>query len=579
MGVWSAHPGVEITIGPRYCQKVAVLLNKVQQKERFSPQMATDGIPKLDYVIDLTYTKRYYSPHVRVRAGYGRAWVRADYGRARACVPTMGARARLRTDDGRARVYADHGCRPLPELREPGPPPICQDRRRQHARLSGSVSAGSGRARVRAGYGRARVRARYGCAPAMDARGCAPAMDARALACRRWARARACVPTMGARVYADHGCRPLPELREPGPPPICQDRRRQHARRSGSEFQSRGIGHSKIATEGHVIPNGAVMRRFFDTMDSYLADDRRTGVIGVHCTHGVNRTGYMVCRYMISKLGFAPDQAIAAFNKARGHDLERANYLMDLRAGNWPELPEAVPEEPPEPAVESDRRREPWTPADQRRQRREERRRGAAPFPRPPPAGHRWHRPPGPPRFWRPPPPWAGPDWRPRGPPPPWVWPGGGEGWRHGPPPPRPPHHDDGPSGAARDGPPQDTGDQWQPEPRPVAADDPAPSAERPPPSADRGHDRPVPTGTRVLSIASERCPLVVETGEAPEVIVLSRRVSGFQECELSVCPLSTGMDWRRLSAVTASSQLRGRLTDGQWSLQAFARRPHTGQP
>ena len=31
---------------------------------RFSPQMATDGIPKLDYVIDLTYTKRYYSPHV-----------------------------------------------------------------------------------------------------------------------------------------------------------------------------------------------------------------------------------------------------------------------------------------------------------------------------------------------------------------------------------------------------------------------------------------------------------------------------------------------------------------------------------
>ena len=90
-------------------------------------------------------------------------------------------------------------CRPLPELREPGPPPLCQDRRRQHARLSGSVSAGSGRARVRAGYGRARVRARYGCAPAMDARGCAPAMDARALACRRWARARACVPTMGAR--------------------------------------------------------------------------------------------------------------------------------------------------------------------------------------------------------------------------------------------------------------------------------------------------------------------------------------------------------------------------------------------
>ena len=31
----------------------------------------------------------------------------------------------------------------------------------------------------------------------------------------------------------------------------------------------------------------------------------------MHCTHGVNRTGYMVCRYMISKLGFTPDLAIA----------------------------------------------------------------------------------------------------------------------------------------------------------------------------------------------------------------------------------------------------------------------------
>ena len=30
-----------------------------------------------------------------------------------------------------------------------------------------------------------------------------------------------------------------------------------------------------------------------------------------------------------------PARIVAAFNKARGHDLERANYLMDLRAANW----------------------------------------------------------------------------------------------------------------------------------------------------------------------------------------------------------------------------------------------------
>ena len=33
-------------------------------------------------------------------------------------------------------------------------------------------------------------------------------------------------------------------------------------------------------------------------------------VIGVHCTHGVNRTGYLVCRYLVQKLKWAPESAI-----------------------------------------------------------------------------------------------------------------------------------------------------------------------------------------------------------------------------------------------------------------------------
>ena len=33
-------------------------------------------------------------------------------------------------------------------------------------------------------------------------------------------------------------------------------------------------------------------------------------LIGVHCTHGLNRTGYMVCRYLIQKLKWDPQKAI-----------------------------------------------------------------------------------------------------------------------------------------------------------------------------------------------------------------------------------------------------------------------------
>ena len=33
-------------------------------------------------------------------------------------------------------------------------------------------------------------------------------------------------------------------------------------------------------------------------------------LIGVHCTHGVNRTGYLICRYLIEKMDWDPQKAI-----------------------------------------------------------------------------------------------------------------------------------------------------------------------------------------------------------------------------------------------------------------------------
>ena len=90
------------------------------------------------------------------------------------------------------------------------------------------------------------------------------------------------------------------------------------------------------------------------------------GLIGVHCTHGVNRTGYLICRYLIERLKWKPEDAILGINsyisniirhliisecllvtkqfsgalilgfeKYRGHPIERINYLEDLRKGSW----------------------------------------------------------------------------------------------------------------------------------------------------------------------------------------------------------------------------------------------------
>lgn len=98
------------------------------------------------------------------------------------------------------------------------------------------------------------------------------------------------------------------------------------------EITKKGIEYKKIFTKGHTVPEKAVQDSFFQTVDEFLSlnkDSRR--VIGVHCTHGLNRTGYLICRYMIDRMKIDADEAIDAFNRARGHDMERKNYLDDLR--------------------------------------------------------------------------------------------------------------------------------------------------------------------------------------------------------------------------------------------------------
>ena len=44
-------------------------------------------------------------------------------------------------------------------------------------------------------------------------------------------------------------------------------------------------------------------------------------LIGVHCTHGLNRTGYLVCRYFIQENKMTAKNAMETFETARGHQM------------------------------------------------------------------------------------------------------------------------------------------------------------------------------------------------------------------------------------------------------------------
>ncbi|XP_042875336.1 RNA/RNP complex-1-interacting phosphatase-like isoform X2 [Penaeus japonicus] len=118
------------------------------------------------------------------------------------------------------------------------------------------------------------------------------------------------------------------------------------------EFTDQGIKYAKVFTEGHKIPKDKVVMEFFKVVNTFLDENKdNQKLIGVHCTHGLNRSGYMVCRYMIQQLGIPPDQAIADFNSARGHEQERENYLANLRQASWFKNTPSTPTTPSTPSA------------------------------------------------------------------------------------------------------------------------------------------------------------------------------------------------------------------------------------
>ncbi|KAM6191376.1 RNA/RNP complex-1-interacting phosphatase isoform 2-T2 [Sarcoramphus papa] len=100
----------------------------------------------------------------------------------------------------------------------------------------------------------------------------------------------------------------------------------------GPEELPATLCYSKILTMGHEIPNRHTIFQFKCVVKKFLRDNKDNDkLIGVHCTHGLNRTGYLVCRYLIDVEGMEPNTAIELFNRARGHPIERTNYIQDLQ--------------------------------------------------------------------------------------------------------------------------------------------------------------------------------------------------------------------------------------------------------
>ncbi|XP_048474438.1 uncharacterized protein LOC109923083 isoform X2 [Rhincodon typus] len=96
----------------------------------------------------------------------------------------------------------------------------------------------------------------------------------------------------------------------------------------------KGLVYEKIFTAGHEVPNAKTILTFKQAVQQFLSDNKDNDkLVGVHCTHGVNRTGYLICRYLIDVDGMEPRHAIKLFSQSRGCQIERQNYIQDLLQG------------------------------------------------------------------------------------------------------------------------------------------------------------------------------------------------------------------------------------------------------
>jgi len=100
---------------------------------------------------------------------------------------------------------------------------------------------------------------------------------------------------------------------------------------SGEEWTEHSIEYLKILCPGHNVDQYErevdVFKRA--VMEFFGRNEGNRKLVGVHCTHGLNRTGYMICRYMIDELRYSAQEAIEMFESCRGHPMERYKKSLE----------------------------------------------------------------------------------------------------------------------------------------------------------------------------------------------------------------------------------------------------------
>eukprot|EP01006_Ploeotia_vitrea_P034750 TRINITY_DN65798_c5_g1_i2.p1 TRINITY_DN65798_c5_g1~~TRINITY_DN65798_c5_g1_i2.p1 ORF type:complete len:244 (+),score=9.63 TRINITY_DN65798_c5_g1_i2:21-752(+) len=97
-----------------------------------------------------------------------------------------------------------------------------------------------------------------------------------------------------------------------------------------SELSRNNIQHHKLSLPGHdVAPTKHAVQHFISVVNPILRDNPQASV-GVHCTHGYNRTGFLIVSYLVEHADYTVEEALAAFTVARPPGLYKKLFVDEL---------------------------------------------------------------------------------------------------------------------------------------------------------------------------------------------------------------------------------------------------------
>ncbi|KAL3085160.1 hypothetical protein niasHS_010229 [Heterodera schachtii] len=109
----------------------------------------------------------------------------------------------------------------------------------------------------------------------------------------------------------------------------CNNTKRYFCRR---DIEGLGICYKEIPCPGRgFLYRTDAVKTFIKTIDDFLElNSDNDLLIAVCCSNGINRSGYLICNYLINRLGWSSHDALNAFENARGYSIERGSYVQAL---------------------------------------------------------------------------------------------------------------------------------------------------------------------------------------------------------------------------------------------------------